>query len=56
MNKTDRLFQVLKNGVPMFGCFHLSCVPSKEEIKQLKSAGYTVIDNRGKIKPLPEPK
>ena len=36
------VFQVIKNGKVMFWTQHESCVPSEEEIKEMKKAGYKV--------------
>lgn len=46
--KTDKLFLVLKDGKPKMSTDYESCTPSKDEIKSMKRAGYTIIDNRKK--------
>ena len=46
--KTDKLFMVLKDGKPKMSTNSESCIPSKDEIKAMKRAGYTIIDKRKK--------
>lgn len=36
------MFQVLKEGKVLFWTQHESCVPSEEEIKEMKKSGYKV--------------
>lgn len=46
--KTDKLFMVLRDGKPYMSTNYESCVPSNDEIKAMKRAGYKIIDNRKK--------
>ena len=36
------IFQVLKDGKVMFWTEHESCVPTDEQIKEMKKAGYKI--------------
>lgn len=36
------MFQVLKDGKVMFCTQHESCVPSDDQIKEMKKAGYKI--------------
>lgn len=36
------MFQVIKNGNVMFWTEHESCVPTDEQIKEMKKAGYKI--------------
>ncbi len=46
--KQEMLFTVMKDGVPKMSTNHENCIPSKEEIRKLKAAGYKIIDRRPK--------
>ncbi len=46
--KSKKLFCVFKNGKPMMSTNYESCIPSREEIKAMKAAGYKIVDNRKK--------
>ncbi len=44
--KSDFLFTVLRNGKPLMSTNYESCIPSKEELRDMKKLGFTFIDNR----------
>ncbi len=48
--KDEKLFTVLKDGVPKMSTNYEECIPTKEEIRCLKAAGYKIIDRRPKRK------
>lgn len=43
------MFQVLKDGKVMFWTQHESCVPSDDQIKEMKKAGYKIKIKKDKI-------
>lgn len=49
--KSEKLFQTFKNGKPMMSTEFESCIPTNEEIRAIKAAGYKVVDNRKKKSP-----
>lgn len=48
--KDEKLFTVLKDGVPKMSTDYEECIPTKEEIRCLKAVGYKIIGRRPKRK------